>query len=209
MELRSFVGLCSYYRRFVPHFADIARPLYQVTTQKLFSWSTEAETAFLTLKQALTSAPILGYPRPEGQLILDTDASNFAVGAVLSQVQDGEERVLAYYSQVLNQQERNYCVTRRELLAVVKAVSHFHHYLYGHHFHTRTDHAALRWLFSFRHPEGQLARWLERLQEYDFTIQYRPGIAHTNADAMSRRPCVHNPCKGCDRVESKENLARQ
>ena len=209
MELRSFVGLCSYYRRFVPHFADIARPLYHVTTQKLFSWSTEAEAAFLTLKQALTSAPILGYPRPEGQLILDTDASNFAVGAVLSQVQDSEERVLAYYSQVLNQQERNYCVTRRELLAVVKAVSHFHHYLYGHHFHTRTDHAALRWLFSFRHPEGQLARWLERLQEYDFTIQYRPGIAHTNADAMSRRPCVHNPCKGCDRVESKENLARQ
>ena len=92
---------------------------------------------------------------------------------------------------------------------MVKAVSHFHHHLYGHHFHTRTDHAALRWLFSFRHPEGQLARWLERLQEYDFTIQYRPGIAHTNADAMSRRPCVHNPCKGCDRVESKENLARQ
>ena len=209
MDLRSFVGLCSYYRRFVPQFADIARPLYAVTTQKPFVWSAEAETAFLTLKQALTSAPVLGYPRSEGQLILDTDASNFAVGAVLSQVQDGEERVLAYYSQVLNQQEQNYCVTRREILAVVKAVSHFYHYLYGRPFLTRTDHAALRWLFSFRHPEGQLARWLQRLQEYDFTIQYRPGLLHANADAMSRRPCIHNPCKGCDKLESRENLACQ
>ena len=131
--------------------------------QKPFVWSTEAETAFLTLKQALTSAPILEYPWPEGQLILDTDARNFVVGTVLSQVQDSEERMLAYYSQVLNQQEQNYCVTRREILAVVKVVSHLHHYLYGRPFLTHMDHSALQWLFYFRHPEGQLAQWLQCL----------------------------------------------
>ncbi len=156
-ELRSFVGLCSYYRKFVPHFADIARPLYVAANQKQFTWSAEADIAFRTLKKALTSSPILGFPRPEGQLILDTDASNFAVGAVLSQVQEGQERVLAYYSQVLNRPEQNYCVSRRELVAVVKGVLHLHHYLYGRHILIRTDHSALRWLLSFRHPEGQLA----------------------------------------------------
>ncbi len=140
---------------------------------------------------------------------MDTDASNFAVGAVLSQLQDGQERVLAYYSQVLNPQEQNYCVTCCEILAVVKGTQHFHHYLYGRKILIRTDHSALRWLFSFRHPEGQLARWLQRLQEYNLTIQYRPGTQHVNTDAMSRCPCVHNPCRGCDRLDSKERTASQ
>ncbi len=208
-ELRSFLGLCSYYRRFVLNFADVAQSLYAVVNQKSFTWTVEAETAFRALKTALISAPILGYPKQEGQLIVDTDASNFGVGAVLSQIQDGQERVLAYYIRVLSPQERNCCVTRREILAVVKGVQHFHHYLYGRPTLVRTDHAALRWLFAFRHPEGQLARWLQRLQEYDLTIQYRPGAQHLNADAMSRRPCIHNPCRGCDKLDSKEEAARQ
>ena len=110
---------------------------------------------------------MLGYPRPEGKLVLDTDASGHAVGAVLSQEQDGVERVLAYYSQTLKPAERQYCVTRKELLAVVKGIRQFHVYLYGHHFTIRTDHAALRWLLNFRYPEGQVARWLQQLQEYD------------------------------------------
>ena len=106
---------------------------------------------------------MLGYPSPDGQFILDTDASNFAVGAVLSQMQDGVERVLAYYSRSLDQAEKNYCVTRKELLAAVKAIRDFHPYLLGRPFILRTDYAALRWLINFCSPEGQRARWLQHL----------------------------------------------
>jgi hypothetical protein len=97
--------------------------------------------------------------------------------------------------------------TRRELLAVIKAIQHFHHYLYGRHFTVRSDHAALKWLLSFRNPEGQIARWIQRLQEYYFEIQHRPGLKHNNADALSRRPCLVHHCKHCDRQETKERLA--
>jgi hypothetical protein len=88
------------------------------------------------------------------------------IGGVLSQVQDGRERVIAYFSKTLSKPERNYCVTRRELLAIVKTLEHFHKYLYGQEFHLRTDHSALTWLLSFRNLEGQTARWVQRLQEF-------------------------------------------
>lgn len=189
-ELRSFLGLCSYYRRFVKDFAEIARPLHRLTEKtKDFAWTQECDDAFNRLKTALTTAPVLKYPSTTDPFILDTDASNFGLGAVLSQVQDGEERVVAYYSTTLSKPERNYCVTRKELLAVVKAVKRFHHYLYGRQFLVRTDHGALRWLMKFKNPEGQLARWLEYLGTYDLRIEHRSGNKHTNADALSRRPC--------------------
>ncbi|GFX29993.1 retrovirus-related Pol polyprotein from transposon 297 [Trichonephila clavipes] len=102
----------------------------------------ECEDSFLQLKEALTSSPILIYPQPDKPFILDTDASNESVGAVLSQEIDGQERVVAYWSKCLSKPERNYCVTRKELLAIVKAIEHFHHYLYGQKFLLRTDHAS-------------------------------------------------------------------
>ena len=140
-DVRSFLGLCSYYRRFVKGFADIAKPLYVLTQQDVvFVWSDECQEAFQNLKAALTSPPILAYPSESDAFILDTDASSVGIGAVLSQVQNGTERVIAYFSRVLNPAERNYCVTRRELLAVVCAVNHFHHYLCGRHFLVRSDH---------------------------------------------------------------------
>lgn len=112
---------------------------------------------------------------------------------MLSQEQDdGTEKVIAYASRVLSKPERQYCVTRKELLAVVCFIEHFQHYLLGKKFTLRTDHGSLTWLWKFKNPEGQLARWLEKLQEYDFTIQHRQGRKHTNADAMSRIPC--NQC---------------
>ena len=124
-EVWSFLGLCSYYRRFVENFAEIARPLHQYSDPRQpFVWTPDAEQAFKQLKKALVKAPILGYPLAKGQLILDTDASNHGIGAVLSQVQEGQECVIAYYSRVLTQPEQNYCVTRRELLAIVSAVKH-------------------------------------------------------------------------------------
>ena len=200
-EVRSFLGLCSYYRRFVPAFADIARPLHELTEERCaFVWSLECQQAFDELKTRLTTAPILALPNNEEDFILDTDASDVGVGAVLSQVTDGQERVMAYYSQALTKAEKNYCVTRRELLAVIKAIGHFHHYLYGRKFLVRVDHSALQWLMKFKNPEGQIARWIQILQEYDFQIIHRAGQKHGNADAMSRRPCSED-CKHCTRAE--------
>ena len=89
-------------------------------------------------------------------------------------------------------------------MAVVKSIHHFHHYLYGRQFTVRTDHAALKWLLNFRNPEGQIARWIERLQHYNFQIEHRPGATHGNADALSRRPCLTSSCKHCTNLEAKE-----
>ena len=139
--------------------------------------------------------------------MLDTDASSTGIGAVLSQQVNGQERVVAYYSRALSPAERHYCVTRQELLAMVKAIKHFHTYLYGRTFRLRTDHSALRWLLNFRHPEGQVARWIECLQQYDFAVEHRPSARHSNADALSRRPCLRESCRHCDRMESREQFS--
>ncbi|GFW99814.1 retrovirus-related Pol polyprotein from transposon 412 [Trichonephila clavipes] len=206
-ELRSFLGLCTYYRKFVKGFSNIARPLHKLTESKQkFQWTKECEDSFLQLKEALTSSPILIYPQPDKPFILDTDASNKSVGAVLSQEIDGQERVVAYWSKCLSKPERNYCVTRKELLAIVKAIEHFHHYVYGQKFLLRTDHASLTWLMNFRNTEGQVARWIQRLNEYYFDIRHRKGSSHGNADALSRRPCPEN-CRHCSRVETKYDYA--
>ena len=202
-EVRSFLGLCSYYRRFVQGFASIAAPLYRLTEKAgAFEWSEECEDAFRHLKQVLMKAPILAYPNTTASFILDTDASNHGIGAVLSQVQGGEERAIAYFSRALTKTERRYCVTRKELLAVVQAVKHFHHYLYGKPFAVRTDHGALKWLLNFKSPEGQVARWIEVLGTYSMKIEHCPGIRHGNADGLSRRPCTD--CRQCEKVEEKE-----
>jgi hypothetical protein len=200
-QLRSFLGLCSYYRRFVKGFSNLARPLHRLTeANQKFMWSDECERSFNELKEVLTSTPILAYPEPDKEFILDTDASFGCVGAVLSQECDGQEKVTAYWSKCLSKSERNYCVTRKELLAMVKAVEHFHHYLYGRKFVLRTDHASLTWLLNFKNPEGQVARWIQRLQEYDIDLKHRKGSSHGNADALSRRPCSDN-CRYCTKAE--------
>ena len=189
-DVRSFMGLCGYYRRFVPDFATLAKPLVQLTEKnKTFSWGEAEAAAFHQLKHLLTTAPILGYPDPKLPFVLDTDASDVGIGAVLSQVCDGKERVIAYGSRTLTKAERRYCITRRELLAVVHFSKAYRHFLSGARFLLRTDHAALKWLKSFKEPEGQLARWLETLETYDFELQHRPGAKHGNADALSRGPC--------------------
>ena len=172
----SLLGLVSYYRRFIKGFAAVARPLHKLTEKnQVFEWDEACDQSFQQLKNILIEAPILAYPRADGQYILDTDASGYGLGGVLSQVKDGEERVIAYVSKTLNWAERNYCVTRRELMAVVKFVKHFKQHLYGQEVIVRTDHAALKWLLNFKNPEGQLARWIEVLSGYSLTIQHRAG----------------------------------
>ncbi|GBM29206.1 Retrovirus-related Pol polyprotein from transposon 412 [Araneus ventricosus] len=201
-DLRSFLGLCTYYRRFVRNFSAISRALHKLTEARSnFNWTEECEKSFNSLKQALITSPILTYPRTDKEFILDTDASNEGIGAVLSQKIGNEECVIAYFSKSLGKPERN-CVTRKELLAIVKSIEHFHHYLYGRKFLLRTDHASLRWFLNFRELEGQIARWIQRLQEYDFEIQHRKGTSHGKADALSRRPCKES-CKHCTNAEKK------
>ena len=210
-DVRSFLGLTGYYRRFIKDYGSIAKPLHELTEKTTaFIWTKARNEAFVKLKTALTSAPILGYPsaEKEDEFVLDTDASNCHIGAVLSQRQDGVEKVIAYGSKVLSPPERNYCVTRRELLAVVHFIVHFKHYLIGRHFQLRTDHGALTWLFSFKQPEGQIARWLEILSEYNFNITYRPGRIHSNCDGMSRRPCP-DTCPTCKKGEISEEQAQK
>ena len=130
-ELRGFLGLCSYYRKFIKSFSDVAGPLYKlIEKETVFAWTEQCKEAFDELKRRLTTAPVLAYPIASGKFTLDTDASEKGIGAVLSQEQNGQERVVAYFSRSLNRRERNYCVTRKELLAVVRATEKFH-YFYG------------------------------------------------------------------------------
>ena len=188
------------------NFADIARPLHRLTDKGAkFEWTTECEEAFQNLKEALISSPILSYPKPALPFILDTDASHYAVGAVLSQAEDGVEHVIAYMSKALNKHETSYCVTRKELLAVVIALKTFHSYLYGQHVLLRTDNAAVSWMRNLRNPTGQVARWLELLGTYDLEVTHRPGYKHRNADALSRSPC--KPCMRQERSQEEDQDA--
>jgi hypothetical protein len=197
-EVRSFLGTASYYRKFVRNFAMIASPLHKLTqTGAQWAWGEEEQRSFDKLKVALSTAPVLPFPASTGQFVLDTDASDTGIGAVLSQVIDGKEMVLGYASRTLSKAERNYCVTRRELLAVIHFIRHFRPYLYAQHFIIRTDHASLTWLTNFRDPEGQIARWLQVLGEYYYDIAHRPGKQHGNADGLSRQTC--GKCDQCGR----------
>ena len=133
-------------------------------------------------------------PSDEGEFTLDTDASNESIGTVLSQYEEGVERVSAFRGRSLDKWEKNYCVMHKELLAVVHFLRYFKQYLLGRRFRIRTDHPALTWLKKTPDPIGQQNRWLEQMKEYDFTMEHRPGTRHGNADAMSRRPCPKKDC---------------
>jgi len=189
-DVRAFYGLASYYRKFVKDFAAIAEPLSRLTKKNTpFVWTDEAQKSFDKLKSALLATEILAYPRPDLPCLLDSDASNISVGAVLSQTINGIEKPIAFFSKVLNEAQRNYCPTRRELLAVVLSLQHFRHYLLGNKVILWTDHHSLKWLKTLKRPEGILARWIETLSEYDYSIEHRPGRLHSNADALSRQRC--------------------
>ncbi len=154
------------------------------------------------LNHALISAAVMAFAEDDGEYILDTDASDSQIAAVLSQVQDGKESVISYGSRTLNKAEKNYCITDKELLGIRHFVEFYRQYLLGRHFLVRSDHQALVWLFRLKEPKGRIARWIEILSEYDFSIEYRAGAKHSNADALSRCP---NPwdcdCGDVDNLE--------
>ena len=186
-ELRSFLGLAGYYRRFIPRFATIASPLTALTNKGVqFVWTEHTESAFQHLKTCLCSAPILAYPNFDKPFILQTDASDVGLGAVLTQLdKSGHERVISYASKTLTDRERNYTAMEKEALAVVFATGHFRVYLLGRKFQLMTDNRALKWLHTIQ-PKGRIARWIMDLQEFDFTVSHRPGASNQNADALSR-----------------------
>ena len=196
-RVRQFLGLASYYRRFVPGFARIASPLHALTKKGVpFCWTTACEAAFCQLKELLCQAPVLAYPQfgPDKNFVLETDASGAGLGAVLSQKQaDGYLHPVAYASRSLQPNEKNYCISELETLALVWAVKHFQVYLLGHQCVAFTDHSACVSLLNTPHPSAKLARWAMTIQEMNLTIKHRSGKTNTNADALSRNPI--DPCQ--------------
>ena len=158
-----------------------------------FEWSTECKHAFEALKDKLTIEPVLSLPVDEGMYILDTDASEFGLGAVLSQRQNGQEHVIAYASRSMNRSELKYETTRKEVLAVVYRLKQFRQYLLGRHFVIRTDHAVLSWLRRTPEPMPQLVRWLTIIEQYDYEVVHLIGNRHGNADGLSRKPGATEP----------------
>ena len=187
--LRSFVGLASYYRRFIPSFSRVAAQFELTKKDTPYRWSDGCQAAFESLKRALMEAPVLAYPRFDAGYRLETDASGVGLGAILAQEQeDGTVRPVAYASRTLQAHEWNYGVTELEALGVVWDARHFRHYIYGRRCDVFTDHEALKALLITPHPSGKLARCGLSLQELDLHIHYRPGPKNSNADALSRCP---------------------
>ena len=179
----------------VEHSLRPGYPMPDDTPSRTVCFYDRRQTAFEALKACLVRVPILGFPTEDGRFVLDTDASLFAVGGVLSQLQKEGEVVIAYASHSLQLSQRRYCTTRHEMLAAVVMCTHFRSYLRGAQFTLRTDHSSLRWLQRFRNGDGMLARWYLLLGQFSVTFEYRPGSQHANADGMSRQ------CGQCQRPD--------
>ena len=194
-EVRRFLGMASWYRRFIEGFATIAAPLNSLTSTKKgsakFSWNREAEESFNKLKAAISSAPVLACPDYKRPFKVYTDASAYGTGGVLTQGEGDEEKPVAFTSRSLTAAERNFSATEREALAVLHAVEHWRCYLdTGEVFEIYSDHSSLRWFLNLESPTGRLARWGVRLAPYNFKLFHRKGSEQIVPDALSRAPLV-------------------
>ena len=194
--MMSFLGAANYFRRFVPNFAKIARPLTEMTKKdapnRVAQPTKEQNEAFETLKNALSNPPILALPRLGCALMLDTDASAYQLGVALMQQAKPDDvkswEPIGFWSKSLNAAEKNYSATERECLAVVWGMTSLRPYVEGQKVTVRTDHDALQWLLTLDDPSGRLARWRLRLSEFSMEIVYRKGRKHQVPDALSRIP---------------------
>jgi len=188
-ELRRCLGIASWYRRFVPNFASVVQPMSLLLKKgKKWQWEQEQQDAFEELKRKLTEAPVLACPDFNEKFVLQTDASDIGLGAVLTQKIQGEERVIAFASRRLIAAEENYSATEKECLAIIWTIRKLRCYLEGYRFEVITDHLALKWLNSIDNPTGRIARWALELQQYQFDVTYRRGSQNIVADALSRQP---------------------
>lgn len=187
-QIKGFLGILGYYRKFIKDFAKLTKPLTKCLKKGAeIIHNDEFKTCFNDCKQLLTSDPILRYPDFEKPFIIETDASDFALGAVLSQkFEDSKEHPIAYASRTLNDTECNWSATEKELAAIVWAVKHFRPYIYGTKFQLRTDHKALLWLRQKKDLNRKLLNMKLELEEYEFSITYKKGTLNSNADALSR-----------------------
>uniref|UniRef100_A0A0A9YJ44 RNA-directed DNA polymerase n=1 Tax=Lygus hesperus TaxID=30085 RepID=A0A0A9YJ44_LYGHE len=193
-EIKSFLGLLGYYRKFIQNFAKITKPMTRCLKKgcRIDTKDPEYVEAFETCKTLLTNEPILQYPDFSKLFHLTTDASNVAIGAVLSQTTNGADLPIAYASRTLCDSERRLSTIERELLAVVWGVQYFRPYLFGRKFKIHTDHRPLQWLYSIKEPGSKLFKWRTKLSAYDFDIVYKKGTLNSNVDALSRIELLNN-----------------
>lgn len=186
-QIQSFLGLCNYFRRYVQDFAKITKPLSSLLKKEQpFIWTNTQQQAFEKLKTALTEQVVLAFPDFEQLFYVTTDASNFAIGAMLSQGELPYDRPIHFFSRTLSETQKRYSTIQKELLAIVEAIKAFRVYLYGRFFILITDHKALCYLFNMRDCGSRLFRQKLELLDYNFKILYRPGAQNVVADALSR-----------------------
>ncbi len=188
-EVRGFLGLAGYYRKFVEGFSSIARPMTQLLKKdKKFEWTPKCEESFQELKKRLVTAPVLTMPDITKNFDVYCDASKLGLGCVLMQ----EGKVIAYFSRQLRPHEENYPTHDLELAAVVLALKTWRHYLMGNRCEIYTDHKSLKYIFTQKELNMRQRRWIELIKDYDLEIHYHPGKANVVADALSRKPCSLN-----------------
>jgi len=186
-EIKSYLGMIGYYRKFIPNFSKLTKPLTQCLKKdsKINIENQEYQEAFNTSKNMLINYPILQFPDFKQPFILTTDASKYAIGAILSQGNPPNDLPIAFASRTLNKAEINYSTIEKELLAIVWATKYFRPYIFGRKFTVYTDHQPLTWWFKLKETSSRLMRWRIKLEEFSFEIKYRKG-ANNNADALSR-----------------------
>lgn len=194
-DVQCLLGMANYYREFLPNFAERTRPLYNLLKGKQkrvpFEWKPEHETALTWFKQSMSTAPVLTFFDPSKKTIVATDASGYALGAILKQVEEDEngkpvEKVIAYYSRLFTAAEQKYTVTEKEGLCLIAAIKKWHPYLHMRPFTVETDHCALKYLPQCKLRNGRLIRWSLMLQEFDISIVHKTGKKHCDADCLSR-----------------------
>lgn len=204
-QVRSFLGACAWFKRFIPAFSDLAEPLTRLLRKtERWSWGEEQKRSFEKLKECLASPPILSCPDFSKPFVVETDASNVGLGAVLRQEVDGKPVVIAYASRTLNVAERNLATTHKELLGVLFGIEKFRPYIEGTHFTLITDHSSLQWLQGVKNPTGKFARWILRLSAFDFKVVHRSGSQIPVSDCLSRAP--YNLTNHTEDVEDDDSV---
>jgi len=204
-NVRAFLGLTNYFRKYIPNYANVCYSLYRLLKADIkFIWSDEAEHSFQVLKKALCEAPVLVLPNMSQEMILTTDVSDKSISYNLSMIKNGKERIISYGGKGLRPTEKNYAVCEKELLGLVSGVLHYHEYLQPKPFIIRTDNNALKYLESVKHIIGRLGRWYIRLSNYKFRIEHVKGSKNIVADTLS---CTDLPTPTDDTEDLDEKVA--